>query len=102
METAANGNEALDRLKALGDEFDAVVLDLMMPGLDGAATLRELRRLLPSLPVLMVSGYGHERLLAQVEELGVDAFLRKPFTYAALSKALASVLRVKRAGSLRP
>jgi len=92
VETAEGGLAALNQLKERRKSFDAVILDIMMPGLDGAATLRRLRQEAPSLPVLMISGYGDDDLLAQVATMEVDGFLRKPFTLVDLSVEVAKVL----------
>lgn len=92
VDKAKDGFEAVDKVSNNGGELCAVVLDLMMPGLDGAETLRRLRSIAPQLPVLMISGFGHERLLTKVSDIGVEGFLRKPFSLVQLSAKLANVL----------
>ena len=71
---AANGAEALDRLRT--DKFDLVVLDLMMPVMDGwqfrQAQIRD--QSLAGIPVIVVSAAGRERL----ERIQADAYLSKP------------------------
>jgi DNA-binding response OmpR family regulator len=60
---------------------DLVVLDLVMPEMEGAETVMELRRLRPSLPVLAISGVvGADFYLQAARLLGAGATLRKPFT----------------------
>src|SRR4051794_10950507 len=77
---AENGQEALD-LALLG-AFDAVVLDLMMPVLDGEGFLRELRTRGPVPPVILASAAND--LAERARQLGVHEFLRKPFDIESL------------------
>lgn len=74
---APDGERGLERLRAGG--IDLVVLDLMMPGIDGAHTFRALRRLRPDLPILLVSGYDPESSLNPLLRGPRAAFLQKPF-----------------------
>ncbi|SEQ28547.1 PAS domain-containing protein [Giesbergeria anulus] len=89
-----SGSEALEQTRntALTDPFDLVLLDWMMPGMDGWATLEQLRNLSPagnSAKVLMVSGHGREwleqRQNTQVQLL--DGYVVKPFTPSSLLNA---------------
>jgi CheY-like chemotaxis protein len=66
--------------------FDAVVIDMFMPGLDGIATIRELVRLKPNLPFIVISGCGFTDrkqgapdFLGMATRLGAAAALQKPF-----------------------
>ena len=66
--------------KAASDDIDAVVLDLSMPDVDGEQTFREIRRLRPRIPVLLVSGYSEEMAAANfIGTEDADAFLSKPY-----------------------
>lgn len=82
---ASNGTEALARLD---DSFDAVLLDLSMPGLSGAATLSRIKERFPLLPVAIVTGH----LDPQAGVDGADAIMRKPVGRQALDRFLAKVL----------
>jgi PAS domain S-box-containing protein len=97
VETALGGRAALDRIRASGGEFDAVVLDLAMPDLDGEQVGHELRALHPELPLLLVSGYDPNLLAARYASLAPVRFLRKPFGREELANAL--VLLLGRAAS---
>ncbi|NLF80185.1 MAG: response regulator transcription factor [Clostridia bacterium] len=77
VEEAADGMEALE--KARDEDFDLIVLDIMMPELDGFAVCRELRRVKQT-PVLMLSARGEEYDKIHGFELGVDDYLVKPFS----------------------
>ena len=90
---AANGNEAL---RLVGDGvFDLVITDLVMPGKEGIETIMELRRKLPALKIIAMSGGGHfapECYLAIARNLGVARTLAKPFSGEDLLAAVACVL----------
>jgi two-component system NtrC family response regulator len=76
VESAASGREALDKLER--DFFDIILLDYKMPELDGLQTLREVRRLYPDLPVVMMTAYGTvETAVASMKEGALD-YLTKP------------------------
>lgn len=73
--------------------FDAAVVDLTMPVKDGITVARELRALVPELPVLFVSGYSKELIQTIVLSDERTAFLRKPFRTEGLKEALRALLR---------
>ncbi len=76
--TAASGEEALRTLSKT--QPDLVTLDIAMPGMSGVETLRELRKQAPAVPVIVISGHGPARNIAEWRRLGATNFLRKPFT----------------------
>jgi len=76
--TASTGEEALQRVQA-GVQPDLVLLDLLMPGLDGLQTLEKLRQLKPNLKVVMLSCVGDTRKVVQAMRLGAYDYLTKPF-----------------------
>ncbi|TNC09073.1 PAS domain S-box protein [Methylobacterium terricola] len=84
-EWAANAEAALERLGRDGDGFDAVFSDVVMPGIGGIAMAEELRRRLPTMPVLLASGYSH--VLAQNSTHGFE-LLHKPYSADQLSRML--------------
>jgi two-component system NtrC family response regulator len=76
VESVANGREALQRLA--GSFFDIVALDYKMPELDGLQTLKEIRKLYPDLPVIMMTAYGTiETAVVSMKEGALD-YLTKP------------------------
>jgi two-component system cell cycle sensor histidine kinase/response regulator CckA len=77
---ASDGYEALALALAHGMRFKAVLLDLTMPGLDGPATLRELRALSKSVPVLIMSGYSETDARKHIIAAPLIGFIPKPFT----------------------
>jgi CheY-like chemotaxis protein len=76
------------------DEISAVLLDMMMPGLDGLQTLDELRRINPDVSVIACSGLRTAQREADVLERGARLFLPKPYTEDQLLQALGQVLDV--------
>ena len=88
---AAGGQAGLAQLAAGG--FDAVLLDVMMPGMDGLAVLRTLRAAGHGLPVLMLTARGDEADRVVGLELGADDYIGKPFSPRELLARLRAVLR---------
>jgi two-component system, cell cycle sensor histidine kinase and response regulator CckA len=77
---AANGQEAMVRYREFGKEIGVVITDLIMPVMDGPTFMRELRRINPTVPVVIMSG-RFERVRFSPEEIAdVQGFLVKPFT----------------------
>ena len=91
VEVAADG-AAMDRALA-GQRFDALVLDLMLPGEDGLALCRRLQTTEPDLPILMLTAKGDEidRIIGL--EMGADDYLPKPFNPRELLARLRALLR---------
>lgn len=88
IEVAQDGVEALERIKKGG--IDLIVLDLMMPVLDGAGLMRELRTHGLTTPVIIVS--AHARVSERARELRAAGHLSKPFKVETLETLIADVL----------
>ncbi|GAB2645456.1 response regulator transcription factor [Prescottella soli] len=78
---------------AVGGEFDVVVLDIMLPGMNGYDIVRELRRREVWTPVLMLSAKDGEYDLADAFDLGADDYLVKPFSLVVLTARLRALVR---------
>ncbi len=89
---ATDGVHALQILGAPGQCFDVAILDLRMPKMSGEATYDEMRRLAPSLPVLIWSGFGTEREVTSVLRKGAAGFIQKPYRVAEFSRVIHEVL----------
>jgi two-component system, NtrC family, response regulator AtoC len=90
--TAADGNEAL-RLAQQEPGPDVVLLDLLMPGLDGLQTLEQLRKVRPCLKVVMLSCVSDTRKVARAIRFGAQDYLSKPFQKAELDAVLSHCLQ---------
>lgn len=93
---AADGHTAL--ASAAETPPDAVVLDLMLPGIDGLEVCRRLRRIRPDLPVLMLTARGEEEDRVLGLETGADDYVTKPFSARELTLRVQALLR-RTAGS---
>ena len=91
VRTAADGHAALDACAE--SSFDAVVLDIMLPGLSGYEVLRKLRAREDQTPVLVLSAKDGEYDLADALDLGADDYLVKPFSYVVLVARLHALAR---------
>lgn len=90
----ASGEEGLEAITS-GGTFDVVVSDVVMPGMDGPAMVREIRSRLPDMPVLFMSGYAEEQLRKDID-IPEMHFLAKPFSVAAIGDKVGAVLRAAR------
>jgi DNA-binding response OmpR family regulator len=98
VEVAADGADGLER--ARHEDFDAVLLDVMLPRMSGYDVVRTLRRERNWVPVLMLSAKDGEHDQADGLDYGADDYLTKPFSYVVLLARLRSLLR--RAPQPRP
>ncbi|MFO0745063.1 MAG: ATP-binding protein [Myxococcota bacterium] len=89
---ARDADDALQQLRERGSELLMFCTDAVMPGVPMVEVLAEVRQKLPSLPVLLCSGYVEEDLLRRDIAAGNGAFLAKPFTSSALVKAVKELL----------
>jgi len=90
VDTAGDGPSALDRLRAV--EYDLLITDLKMPGMDGLSVIREARRQAPDLPVIVITGYSTEASAIEAINLGVAGYLTKPFRLPRILAAAARAL----------
>lgn len=91
VDLARNGSEAL--YEASITDYDAIVLDVMMPGLDGFAVCREIRRMGSNVPVLMLTARdGVDSRISGLDS-GADDYLIKPFDFGELLARLRAVIR---------
>lgn len=88
---ASDGREGLRR--ALDEEYDAVVLDLMLPGLGGLDVLRELRQRKKATPVLVLSARSSVEDRVKGLDFGADDYLAKPFSMVELEARLRAITR---------
>ena len=98
--TAANGADGLER--AIAEQPDLILLDVMMPRLDGFALAQELRRLGRSTPILMLTAKGQVGDRVRGLDAGADDYLAKPFSGDELLARVRALLRRTRRGTAAP
>src|SRR5476651_410287 len=91
VDVCHNGDEALAAAKAT--PFDAIVLDIMLPGRDGLSVLRQLRERKNSTPVLLLSARGEVNERVEGLNAGADDYLPKPFELAELVARVRALTR---------
>jgi len=89
--TAVNGLEALRQMEE-NPQIDAVLLDLLMPVMDGEETFRQIRNFWAATPVILISGFDGSKVCQSFANSPPDGFVQKPFTLAKLTGALSRVL----------
>lgn len=90
--TASDGTEALALYADKKNEIDVVLTDMVMPFMDGPATIRALQRMNPKVRIIAASGLGAGHRAGEGALEGVSVFLNKPYTAEKLLKTLAQVL----------
>jgi two-component system cell cycle sensor histidine kinase/response regulator CckA len=89
---ASNGIEGIEVFKAKNGEISLVILDLVMPKMNGWEILSEMRKIKPAIPSLFVTGYGSDgAYMKYMPEKGID-ILQKPFSFDALSQKVREVI----------
>ena len=89
---AANGEEALETFKQEKDKISLIILDVMMPRLDGWSVLRQIRQE-STLPIIMLTARGEEQDELFGFELGVDEYISKPFSPKILVARVEAILK---------
>jgi two-component system OmpR family response regulator len=99
IDSALNGAEGLRKVQAL--QPDLVLLDLMMPGLDGLEVCREIRKG-STVPIIMLTARGEESDVVSGLEVGADDYLTKPFSLRELAARIKAALRRVKAAEVPP
>ena len=89
---AENGQQALELVRQSPLAFDVVLLDLTMPVLSGEDTLREIRKVRPTLPVILSSGFNEVEALRRFQGKALNGFVQKPYTAVTLAQRVKAVL----------
>jgi len=90
--TARNGLEAYEIFKLYHQEISLVVLDLLMPVMDGKKVFFEMRKLSPDIKVLVFTGFNVDRGLENMLKKGCNGFLQKPFSMDIFSRVIREIL----------
>ena len=89
---ARNGTDAIKICQENKDYIDMVILDMIMPEMDGGETYDKLKKVNPDLKVLLSSGYSIHGQATEILERGCDGFIQKPFDIQNMSQKMREVL----------
>lgn len=90
--SASNGIEALEIFRAHADEITLIILDLIMPHMDGVTTFNELRRIRPDVKVIVSSGHSAQDMMHDFPASGPNAFIQKPFQLQDLKEKISGLI----------
>ena len=91
VRTAASGAEGLVAVRA--DRFDLILTDLNMPAMDGFQFAQRAKVAAPGTPIALLSATALTLTLDQLRDLGIDAYLPKPFAFSEIEGLLAALAR---------
>jgi PAS domain S-box-containing protein len=89
---AKSGKIAIEKVYSQGNTIDLVILDLIMPGMDGGKTFDSIRSINPRIPVILSSGYSISGKATDIMQRGCNGFIQKPFNISELSHQVRKVL----------
>jgi CheY-like chemotaxis protein len=89
---ARNGAQAVDAVRQKKHAIDLVILDLIMPGMNGGQTFDLIRDIQPNMPVILASGYAFDGLTTKAMKKGCNGFIQKPFNFSDLSQKIRKIL----------
>jgi nitrogen-specific signal transduction histidine kinase/ActR/RegA family two-component response regulator len=93
--SAQNGKEAIDLYYEHHDQIDLVILDMIMPGMDGLSVYKALHQIDPNVKIIITSGYATDERFEEILSQGGNACLKKPYTRKELADKIATVLNVE-------
>jgi DNA-binding NtrC family response regulator len=87
-------NTAMEGLKLIrNDIYDLVLLDLVMPGINGIELMKRIKKINPDIPIVILSGYSSKSSYSDVISNGAENLLLKPFTTAELKSVVSNIIR---------
>ena len=89
---AGTGKEAIELYRKNRDTIDMVILDMIMPGMEGGEVYDRLKEISPGVKCLLSSGYAINGKATEILERGCDGFIQKPFGLRELSQKIREVL----------
>ena len=92
---AEGGKAAIEMISESPDGFDLVILDMIMPEMNGEQTFGKIMEINPGIPVLLCSGYSRDQQADAVLERGARGYLQKPFNLDQLSRAVTQAMEKK-------
>ncbi len=89
---ADSGQQALDVIKRKGSEIDLIILDLIMPGMDGGMVFDRIKEIRPQTSVMLSSGYAINGQADEIMKRGCNGFVQKPYNISELSQKVRKIL----------
>ena len=89
---ADSGKDGINLYKKEKNRISAVILDVIMPEMDGVQIYKALKKINPDIAVLVSTGYASNRQTVELKELGVEGFLKKPYRQSELVMAVNKVI----------
>ena len=90
--SAQSGEQAVDAFRQKADEIDLVILDLIMPGMDGGKVFDRIREIKPAMRVILSSGYAISGPAEEIMQKGCNGFIQKPYDISELSQIVRKIL----------
>ena len=97
VETAPNAAAALNLLRAKNAPYHLLIADLKMPGMDGLSMIKQVKQIRSRLPIIIITGFSTESSAIEAVNLGVSAYLTKPFRVPQVLAAAAKAMGVSAA-----
>jgi excisionase family DNA binding protein len=94
VDTAPDANAALTLLRVTNTPYDLLIADLKMPGMDGLSLIRQVKQIRARLPIIIITGFSTESSAIEAVNLGVAAYLTKPFRVPQVLAAAAKAMGV--------
>lgn len=91
-----SGRKAIEIIKKNGTQIHMVILDMLMPGMDGLETFIGIREIQPQMPVLLASGYNHAPQMDGIRQKGCNGFIQKPYSFSELLPIIKNILEEAR------
>ena len=93
VETASDGRRAIEIFSERPQDFDAVLLDLTMPLMNGEDAMRAVRQIRANVPIILSSGFSEAEAVKRYGDAGIAGFVQKPYTATTLARKLKQALR---------
>jgi PAS domain S-box-containing protein len=93
--TAGNGRDGIDIYQRYKNEIDLIIMDMVMPVMDGRAAFNEIRKINPDQKIFIISGYTQREDLEDILENGAVGFLRKPFQVKEIVEKVQEILKTR-------
>ncbi len=89
---ANSGEDSVRTIANPNKGIDLVIIDLIMPGMDGGQTFDQIREIRPQIPVMLCSGYALDGYASEIMSRGCNGFIQKPYNLSELSKKIRKIL----------